>query len=132
MCISINQTFFSLISDTYALTMLPVAMSIEEFIPSDQVKSYMYSMLIRTALVISTLIIGLLIPFFGLVMSLIGSLLTMLVTLILPCACYMSIVRGKISYIQASACVLIIGVGVVSAVIGTYSAISGIVESLSS
>nr|GME14488.1 vacuolar amino acid transporter 1-like [Ipomoea batatas] len=116
----------------YALTMLPVAMSIEEFIPSDQVKSYMYSMLIRTALVISTLIIGLLIPFFGLVMSLIGSLLTMLVTLILPCACYMSIVRGKISYIQASACVLIIGVGVVSAVIGTYSAISGIVESLSS
>nr|GMD32117.1 vacuolar amino acid transporter 1 [Ipomoea batatas] len=112
--------------------MLPVAMSIEEFIPSDQVKSYMYSMLIRTALVISTLIIGLLIPFFGLVMSLIGSLLTMLVTLILPCACYMSIVRGKISYIQASACVLIIGVGVVSAVIGTYSAISGIVESLSS
>ncbi|OMO87041.1 Amino acid transporter, transmembrane, partial [Corchorus capsularis] len=54
----------------------------------------------RTSLVISTLIVGLSIPFFGLLMSLIGSLLTMLVTLILPPACYLSILRGKVSRIQ--------------------------------
>ncbi|CAH9116050.1 unnamed protein product [Cuscuta europaea] len=116
----------------YALTMLPVAMSLEELTPSGQTKSHLYSIFIRTALVISTLIIGLLIPFFGLVMSLIGSLLTMLVTLIFPCACYMSIAKGKIGYVQASACVFIIGVGVVFAVFGTYSAISGINQSLRS
>ncbi|XP_019194528.1 PREDICTED: vacuolar amino acid transporter 1-like isoform X1 [Ipomoea nil] len=116
----------------YALTIAPVAMSLEELIPSGQGKSrWMYSIFIRTALVVSSLIVGLLIPFFGLVMSLIGSFLTMLVTLILPCACYLSVLRGKISYIQASACVVVMGVGVVSSAFGTYSALFQIVESLS-
>ncbi|XP_042011709.1 amino acid transporter AVT1C-like [Salvia splendens] len=116
----------------YALTMSPVAMSLEELIPSSHSKSYMYSILIRTALVVSTLIIGLSIPFFGLVMALIGSLLTMLVTLILPCACYLSILKGKVSVFQGSMCVVVIGVGVVSSAFGTYSALSQIVQNLSS
>ncbi|KAK6233968.1 hypothetical protein QUC31_006374 [Theobroma cacao] len=59
--------------------MSPVAMSLEELISSSHLKSHIYAILIRTSLVISTLIVGLSIPFFGLVMSLIGSLLTMLV-----------------------------------------------------
>ncbi|KAL2562559.1 hypothetical protein AAZV13_20G144000 [Glycine max] len=63
----------------YALTISPVAMSLEELIPSNHAKSYLYSIFIRTGLVLSTLVIGLSVPFFGLVMSLIGSLLTMLV-----------------------------------------------------
>ena len=63
----------------YALTISPVAMSLEELIPSNHMKSHMYAICIRTALVISTLLVALSIPFFGLVMSLIGSLLTMLV-----------------------------------------------------
>ncbi|TYH73436.1 hypothetical protein ES332_D05G328600v1 [Gossypium tomentosum] len=84
----------------YALTMSPVAMSLEELIPSTHLKSHIYAIIIRTSLVISTLIVGLTIPFFGLVMSLIGSLLTMLVTLILPPACYLSILRGKVTRIQ--------------------------------
>lgn len=114
----------------YALTMTPVAMSLEELIPSNRHKSHIYAILIRTALVISTLVVGLVIPFFGLVMALIGSLLTMLVTLILPCACYLSILRGKTTRLQVSVCIFIIAVGVVSAVIGTYSALAKIVESL--
>ncbi|KAK4435983.1 Amino acid transporter AVT1C [Sesamum alatum] len=105
-------------------------MSLEELIPSSHAKSYMYSILIRTALVISTLLVGLSIPFFGLVMALIGSLLTMLVTLILPCACYLSILRGKINVFQASMCILVIGVGVVSSAFGSYSALSKIVQNL--
>ncbi|KAF6151271.1 hypothetical protein GIB67_002970, partial [Kingdonia uniflora] len=60
----------------------------------------MLSILIRTALVISTLIVGLSIPFFGLILALIGSLLTMFVTLILPCACFLSILKGKVTRIQ--------------------------------
>lgn len=114
----------------YALTMSPVAMSLEELIPSRHLKSHMYPILIRTALVISSLLIGLTIPFFGLVMALIGSLLTMLVTLILPCACYLSIMQQRVTYLQVSACVLIIAVGVVSSAFGTYSALSKIIESL--
>ncbi|RZB44560.1 Amino acid transporter AVT1C isoform C [Glycine soja] len=84
----------------YALTISPVAMSLEELIPSNHAKSYLYSIFIRTGLVLSTLVIGLSVPFFGLVMSLIGSLLTMLVTLILPCACFLRILRGKVTRTQ--------------------------------
>ncbi|EHA8588233.1 putative general transcription factor IIE subunit 1-like [Cocos nucifera] len=40
----------------------------------------------------------------GLVMSLIGSMLTMLVTLILPCACFLSILRAKVAWTQTAKC----------------------------
>ncbi|KAI8030668.1 Amino acid transporter AVT1C [Camellia lanceoleosa] len=115
----------------YALTMTPVALCLEELIPSSHLKSYMYSILIRTALVISTLVVALCVPFFGLVMALIGSLLTMLVTMILPCACFLRILRGKVTLLQGLLCILIIVVGAVSAVVGTYSALSQIIENLS-
>ncbi|XWS66184.1 hypothetical protein CRYUN_Cryun05aG0178200 [Craigia yunnanensis] len=132
---TVHSTDFSwqfVLYQTYALTVSPVAMSLEELIPSSHLKSHIYAILIRTSLVISTLIVGLSIPFFGLVMSLIGSLLTMLVTLILPPACYLSILRGKVTRIQATLCIIVIAVGVVSSAFGTYSALSKIVENLRS
>jgi len=114
----------------YALTITPVALSMEELIPTTRLKSHWISFIIRTGLVISTLIVALSIPFFGFVMALIGSLLTMLVALILPCACFMCIAGKKITKLELILCIFIIVVGVVSAVIGTYSAVSGIVNSL--
>ncbi|XP_047330202.1 amino acid transporter AVT1C-like [Impatiens glandulifera] len=114
----------------YALTMTPVALSLEELIPSNSVNTYRYSLCIRTALVISTVIVGLCIPFFGLVLALIGSLLTMLVTLILPCACYLRICGGKLRRVEVYFCILIIGVGMIAASIGSFSAISEIVKKL--
>ncbi|PIN11057.1 Amino acid transporter [Handroanthus impetiginosus] len=107
-----------------------IAVWTTELIPARHAKSHSYSFLIRTALVISTLLVGLSIPFFGLVMALIGSLLTMLVALILPCLCYLSILRGKINFFQRALCVLVIGVGVVSSALGTHSALSQILERL--
>ncbi|XP_047342279.1 amino acid transporter AVT1C-like [Impatiens glandulifera] len=115
----------------YALTMTPVALALEELIPSNQLKSHVYAICIRTALVISTLLVALSIPFFGLVMALIGSLLTMLVTLIFPCACFLRILGQKVSRFQVAVCIFIIIVGVVSAVFGSYSALSQIIENLS-
>lgn len=114
----------------YALTISPVAMSLEELIPSNHMKSHVYSLLIRTALVFSTLAVALSIPFFGLVMSLIGSFLTMLVTLILPCVCFLSILKGKTTRFQVWICVFIIVVGSVSSVIGTYTALTEIIQQL--
>ncbi|KAL8241158.1 hypothetical protein R6Q59_014513 [Mikania micrantha] len=115
----------------YALTISPVAMSLEELLPSNRRKSRLLSILIRSGLVLSILVVALTVPFFGLVMSLIGSLLTMLVTLILPCACFLSILRGKITGIQGSLCGLIIVVGIISSLIGTYTSISEIIQQLS-
>ncbi|CAI9766191.1 unnamed protein product [Fraxinus pennsylvanica] len=110
--------------------MSPVAMSLEELIPSNHKKSHIYSIIIRTALVMSTLLVALSIPFFGLVMAFIGSFLTMLVTLILPCACYLSILRGKINIFQGSICIFIIVVGIIASGFGTYSALSEIIQNL--
>ncbi|CAL5343518.1 unnamed protein product [Camellia sinensis] len=139
-----------------------LAMSLEELIPSNNRKSRMYAILIRTALVISTVVFRSLIGtrplvgpamlftaldfhlfehvndcisisvsgMTGLVMALIGSLLTMLVTLILPCACYLSILRGKITCFQISLCTLVITVGVISSIIGSYSALTKIIGQL--
>ncbi|KAL1212564.1 Amino acid transporter AVT1B [Cardamine amara subsp. amara] len=115
---------------TYALTLSPVAMSLEELIPSNHGKSRFYAIAIRSALAISTLLVGLAIPFFGLVMSLIGSFLTMLITLILPPACFLSILRRKVTTTQVTICVFIITVGAVCSAIGTYSALSKIIEKL--
>lgn len=115
----------------YALTLTPLALSLEELIPSSQSKSHLYAIMIRTMLVLSTLLVALSVPFFGLVMAFIGSLLTMLVTLILPCACFLSILRHKVTRIQGLFCIVIITIGVVSSIVGTVSSISKIVDKLS-
>ncbi|KAK9064086.1 hypothetical protein SSX86_017958 [Deinandra increscens subsp. villosa] len=125
-----RTTVFSLTRNTYALTISPVAMCLEELIPADHLWSHFYSILIRTTLVGSTLLVALSFPFFGLVMSLIGSLLTMLVSLIFPCACFLRIVKGNVTHFQGSLCVLIITIGMVSAVFGTYTSLSEIIQQL--
>ncbi|KAK9123939.1 hypothetical protein Sjap_013541 [Stephania japonica] len=84
----------------YALTMTPVAMSLEEFFPSSQRGCSYTSLSIRTILVLSTLVVGLTIPFFGLIMALIGSFLSMVVALIFPCACYLKIHSGRLNFRQ--------------------------------
>ncbi|XLS48146.1 hypothetical protein HN51_022504 [Arachis hypogaea] len=115
---------------TYALSLTPVAKCLEELIPLNDPKFNLYSIFIRTMLVVSTLLVGLSVPFFGLVMSLIGSLLTMFVSLILPSACFLKIKWGKISQIQVALCVTVMIVAVVSSAFGSYSAISEIIEQL--
>ncbi|OEL15745.1 hypothetical protein BAE44_0023236, partial [Dichanthelium oligosanthes] len=54
------------------------AMSLEELLPPNQQK-YLNIIMLRSALVVSTLLIALSVPFFGLVMALVGSLFAMLV-----------------------------------------------------
>ncbi|CAH1440432.1 unnamed protein product [Lactuca virosa] len=48
----------------YVLTISPIAMSLEELIPSNHMKSHVYSILIRTSLVFSIVLVALSIPFF--------------------------------------------------------------------
>ncbi|CAL5422592.1 unnamed protein product [Camellia sinensis] len=98
----------------YALTITPVAFSLEELLPSAQSKSHGVSILIRTILVLSTLVVALAVPYFGSVMAFIGSLLVMLV--------------DRLTKLQISTCILIMVVGVICAIVGTYSAIISMVE----
>lgn len=117
----------------FALTMTPVALSLEELLPHspDSLKHRSSSIFIRTALVVSTIGVAVLVPFFGYVMAFIGSFLSMTVSLILPCACFLAIFGKKISMIQIFFCVMVMLIGFICLVLGTYSSISGIVASYS-
>ncbi|CAM0948403.1 unnamed protein product [Alopecurus aequalis] len=111
----------------YALDITPLAMGLEELLPRSQQK-YSNKIILRSALVISTLIVALSVPFFALVMALLGSLLAMLVTYILPCACFLAILKTKVPLHEVAVCSFIIIVGVICACVGTYSSISEIVQ----
>ncbi|KAJ1270144.1 hypothetical protein BS78_06G032500 [Paspalum vaginatum] len=114
----------------YGLTMTPLALSLEELLPPDQ-QTYPNIVMLRSALVLSSLIVALSVPFFafsGLVMSLVGSFLTMFVAYILPCACFLAILRSKVTWYQVVLCVLIIVVGLCCAGVGTYSSLSEIIQ----
>lgn len=111
----------------YALTMTPLALSLEELLPPNK-QTYPNIMILRSALVVSSLIIALSVPFFGLVMSLVGSFLTMFVAYILPCACFLSILRSKVTWYQVVLCVFIIVVGLCCVGVGTYSSLSKIIQ----
>ncbi|KAK9985247.1 hypothetical protein SO802_030198 [Lithocarpus litseifolius] len=108
----------------YALTLTPITMSIEELLPQTQLRSYSVVLLIRTILVFSTLAMALTVPFFAIVMALIGSLLAMLIALIFPCACYLKLLRGKLTKLKIASCILVITVGLICACVGTYSSIT--------
>ncbi|KAI4356491.1 hypothetical protein L6164_000513 [Bauhinia variegata] len=108
----------------FALTLLPVALSIEELLPSPKLRNYATSVVVRTLLVFSCLVVALTFPYFGAVMALIGSALAMSVALVIPCASYLKIFNGRLSKTEVGKCFLIIVVGVVCALLGTYSAIT--------
>ncbi|XP_051138951.1 amino acid transporter AVT1A isoform X2 [Andrographis paniculata] len=84
----------------YALLMNPLARSIEELVPRRISDEYWFYILLRTTLVVSTVCIAFLLPFFGLVMALIGSLLSILVAVIIPSLCFMKILGKKATKTQ--------------------------------
>ncbi|KAK7339674.1 hypothetical protein VNO77_20355 [Canavalia gladiata] len=108
----------------YALTLLPIASSIEELVPSPRLRCHATSVIIRTVLVILSLLVALYIPYFGSLMALIGSFMSTVVALIYPCACYLKLHSDRVSKVEITNCILVINVGLVCAFIGSYSAIS--------
>ncbi|KAJ0984962.1 hypothetical protein J5N97_003318 [Dioscorea zingiberensis] len=113
----------------YALLLNPLARSLEELLPGRFTNEIWCFVLLRTALVISTVCVAFLLPFFGLVMALIGSLLSILVAVVMPALCFLKITRNKATPLQVTLSVLIVAVGVISAALGTYSSLSQIVSS---
>ncbi|KAJ4754318.1 Transmembrane amino acid transporter family protein [Rhynchospora pubera] len=110
----------------YALLLNPLARSLEELVPERISVQIWSSIFIRTALVASTVCIAFLLPFFGLVMALIGSLLSILVAVIMPALCFLRIVRNKAKPHQVVSASAIVVLGSICAVLGTYSSLSKI------
>lgn len=113
----------------YALLLNPLARGIEEVLPPHIVNNSWCFMLLRMALVASTVCVAFLVPFFGLVMALIGSFLSILVAVIMPALCFLKIMEKKATKIQVVISTAIVVLGVISGALGTYSSVEQIVKS---
>ncbi|CAD6341943.1 unnamed protein product [Miscanthus lutarioriparius] len=81
---------------------------------------------ISTAVVVSTVVAACTVPFFGYLMSFIGSSLNVTVVVLFPCLSYLRI--GEVRRAEAAGIVAILVVGVCVAVLGTYSSLHQIVS----
>jgi len=107
----------------------PIATAIEDTLVFRN--SRYLSILIRTVIVISTVVVALTIPFFGYVMAFIGAFLSVTVSMLLPCLCYLRIDKSARRF--GLELVLIVGILIVGSlvgIIGTYTSIKQIVKHL--
>ncbi|KAG5240124.1 amino acid transporter AVT1I [Salix suchowensis] len=113
----------------YAVITAPIATAIEEtFVFRD---SRYLSILVRTVIVISTVVVALAIPFFGYVMAFTGAFFSVTVSMLLPCLCYLRIDKSARSFgLELVFIVGILMIGSFVGIIGTYTSIKQIVKHL--
>ncbi|KAK9757143.1 hypothetical protein RND81_01G143300 [Saponaria officinalis] len=111
----------------YSLLLNPLARSLEEFLPPERSNSYWCIVPLRTTLVVSSVLVAFLVPFFGYVMAFTGSLLCLLASIVMPTIFYVKIVKN-VSNAQIIICYLVAGIGFVVASFGTYSSIYNIIQ----
>ncbi|KAJ4707443.1 putative Amino acid transporter [Melia azedarach] len=114
----------------YALMVTPVVNAIKTKFASRYSKRP-FSLLIGTALVISTVVVALVVPFFGYLMSLVGAFFGISSSVILPCLCYLKISGCYRRFgFEAVAILSIVLMGFGVAVIGTYVSLVQIIGHL--
>ncbi|XP_073007695.1 amino acid transporter AVT1I-like [Typha latifolia] len=113
----------------YALLISPITTAIEGRICVLGNRSI--SLVIRTLLLISTVIVASSVPFFGYLMSFIGSFLSVMATVLFPCLCYLKIYKAaRVWSVELVAIIGILAIGVLVAVMGTYTSVQQIIDSL--
>ncbi|XP_062178377.1 amino acid transporter AVT1I-like isoform X1 [Phragmites australis] len=113
----------------FALLITPIAEAIEDSLHVGKQRTV--SVFIRTALVVSTTIVALAVPFFAYVVALTGSFLSSTVTMLLPCVFYLKISSrtSRKLRLELVVCLSIIMIGVGIIVVGTSSSLKQIVHS---
>ncbi|XP_078444789.1 amino acid transporter AVT1I-like [Wolffia australiana] len=113
----------------YALMLSPMASAIEQRLPGGS--QGLSRLLTRALLVGSTVAIAISVPLFGYLMALIGSFLSVVAALLLPCVCYLKIygLSGQ-SKTESVAILGILVMGVLVGVTGTYSSLRQIAQQI--
>ncbi|XP_057419111.1 amino acid transporter AVT1H-like [Lotus japonicus] len=116
----------------YALEFAPVAIQLEHKLPSSM--SGRTKMILRgiigSSLLLVILALALTVPYFEHVLSLTGSLVSVAISLIFPCAFYIKICRGQISKPLFVLNISIITFGFLLGVVGTISSSKLLVEKI--
>lgn len=115
----------------YAIIITPIATAIEEtrhFRNSHAI----ISILVRTVIVISTVCVALMVPFFGYIMAFVGAFLSVTVSILLPCLFYLKInsVARRFGF-ELMTILSIMVLGSFVGVVGTYTSLKQIVNHLS-
>ena len=113
----------------YAVAIAPIVKAIEDTYGLG--KSKCLCILVRTAIMISTLVVALTIPFFGFVMAFIGAFLSVTVSMLLPCLCYLKINKAARTF--GFELVVIVGIllsGAFIVVVGVYTSLKQIITHL--
>lgn len=117
----------------YAAITNPISCAIEDHdaLSSPLCSTWMMSILIRTLLLITTLIVALSIPFFAYVMAFTGAFLSATTSILIPCLCYLKINKAARKF--GWELVIIVGILVMGfsvALLGTSSSLKEIVKRL--
>eukprot|EP00898_Chlorokybus_atmophyticus_P002793 jgi/Chlat1/3514/Chrsp23S03706 len=114
----------------FALTLEPVERGVENALQlnenPDKFQTFGFlvppkKIAVRTALGLSALLLATSVPFFGIVMSLIGACLTLCVSVIFPSMCYLAIFGDQVSTREKIVNYLVVIIGIMCAVSGTYT-----------
>ncbi|XP_058093993.1 amino acid transporter AVT1H [Magnolia sinica] len=116
----------------YALEFAPIAMQLEQNLPSSM--SSTTRMIIRgtigSVVLIGILGLALSIPYFQYVLALTGSLVSIAVSIILPCSFYMKICWYQISKPAIALNGVLVGIGFLFGVFGTISSSKSLIRSV--
>ncbi|PIN24025.1 Amino acid transporter [Handroanthus impetiginosus] len=127
--IAIYTTLISPITK-YAMIISPITTALEERLMRRNNK--LLSIIIRTIVVIGTVIVAIFVPFFGYVMAFIGGFTGISASILFPCLCYLKIKRESRNFeIELIFIMVILFLGFVSVVVGTFTSISDIVKHVS-
>lgn len=110
----------------YALLVAPITSAVEERF--SLAGSGPARVAIGTTVLVSTVAMASVVPFFGYLMSFIGSFLSVMATVLFPCLCYLKIYKAQgIRRAEVAAIVGILLLGAFVAVTGTYTSLLDII-----
>ncbi|RVW76406.1 Amino acid transporter AVT1I [Vitis vinifera] len=127
--VAVYTTLISPLSK-YALMVRPILDATENWFPCDYSKSPL-RFVMKTSLVISTIVVALALPFFGYLMSIVGAFLSVTASILLPCLCYLKI-SGTFRRFGFELVIIggIMLMSILVAVLGTYTSLVQLIEHL--
>ncbi|XP_019072613.2 amino acid transporter AVT1I-like [Vitis vinifera] len=113
------------ITNEYSLLVAPIATAIEGGLSEKYKNQKPVRLLIRVALLISTVIVAYVFPYYESLMAIVGSVFVASASFLLPCLCYLKISDLNWNWnCEQMGIVGIIVFGILAGVLGTYSSIS--------
>ncbi|CAK9154957.1 unnamed protein product [Ilex paraguariensis] len=114
----------------YALMVMPIVHAAENRLRSCCNRRWL-SFVISTTMVISSVVVALAIPFFGLLMTLVGALLSVTGSILLPCMCYLKIsgTYQEFGFELVLICGIVV-MGLLIGITGSYTSLVQIIEHL--